>query len=302
MAALTQQQRKALAKGFARRLREAMRLKGERRGWPVTQRELAQAAGVNARSAANHWMQGNRVPSGPTLVRIAQYLDVEPNELTADYRPPRPRHRAEAQPAAQPHGRGYALVVDDDDVARATLAELVTRLGFETAVAASVKEAREKYQPNPDVVLVDQVLPDGRGSELMRDKEVEFSGKLLVSGEESHDTLVEIAKQAGANGALRKPFDEESLSRAITGALSARKHRLPPVITSAEISRQGYWMARMFDALPLSERKRLFIETFKLAESYGFESSELSHEPEKRSNGGKPPELNDKTSTESEVG
>ena len=61
-----------------------------------------------------------------------------------------------------------ALVVDDDLSFMMGVAELVEREGFETATANSLGEARTRLKEDPpDVVLVDLMLPDGSGIELL---------------------------------------------------------------------------------------------------------------------------------------
>src|SRR5258706_527717 len=62
----------------------------------------------------------------------------------------------------------HALLVDDDVETLAGLQELVAREGFTVATASSLKAARENMAlQRPDVVLLDLVLPDGDGKELV---------------------------------------------------------------------------------------------------------------------------------------
>jgi len=62
----------------------------------------------------------------------------------------------------------HALIVDDDTIASEVLAELVADQGFTTACAGSVQAARDLLATHPDVILLDLVLPDGSGIELLR--------------------------------------------------------------------------------------------------------------------------------------
>ena len=66
-----------------------------------------------------------------------------------------------------------ALVVDDSDSERESLADLVRSEGFEVLEASSVSEARQHLDETSaiDVVLCDHVLPDGRGADLVRELE-----------------------------------------------------------------------------------------------------------------------------------
>ncbi|HYQ89849.1 MAG TPA: response regulator, partial [Candidatus Binatia bacterium] len=62
-----------------------------------------------------------------------------------------------------------ALIVDDETKALSAMSDLVEKEGFTALAAASLGEARERLaQTRPDVVLVDLMLPDGSGLELMQ--------------------------------------------------------------------------------------------------------------------------------------
>ena len=63
----------------------------------------------------------------------------------------------------------HALIVDDDTHAAEALAELVADNGFTTAYADSLQGARDLLSTSPDVILLDLILPDGNGLELLRD-------------------------------------------------------------------------------------------------------------------------------------
>src|SRR5437867_1525372 len=61
-----------------------------------------------------------------------------------------------------------ALIVDDDDDFRVSVAALAKREGFETLTVGTLEEARKSMiDAPPDLVLVDLRLPDGHGLELL---------------------------------------------------------------------------------------------------------------------------------------
>ena len=63
-----------------------------------------------------------------------------------------------------------ALIVDDDEDFRSSVAALVRREGFDTILAGSLEEARKSLtQTAPDLAIVDLQLPDGHGLELMNE-------------------------------------------------------------------------------------------------------------------------------------
>src|SRR6266511_916274 len=118
----------------------------------------------------------------------------------------------------------HALIVDDDSVARSTLAELVARDGFTTAVAANLAEARERFEPRPDLVLVDLVLPDGSGIELLSEPRIaDQSDIVLITGHASVESSVD-AMRLGAADYLTKPVDLAKLSE-ILARLSTSETR-----------------------------------------------------------------------------
>ena len=52
------------------------------------------------------------------------------------------------------------LLVEDDTVLRGGLQELFEREGYEVTAAACASEARAKYAPNIDLIVLDVTLPD----------------------------------------------------------------------------------------------------------------------------------------------
>jgi len=101
-----------------------------------------------------------------------------------------------------------ALVVDDDLSFMIGVAELVQREGFETTTANSLGEARSRLKEDPpDVVLVDLMLPDGRGLELLSEvppgARTEF---IIVSGHATVESVIE-ALRCGVLDYLTKPVD-----------------------------------------------------------------------------------------------
>jgi DNA-binding NtrC family response regulator len=102
----------------------------------------------------------------------------------------------------------HALVVDDDVHSLSALAELVEAEGFDTATADNLARARLQLEEQvPDVVLSDLMLPDGRGTELLKELLEEPSVEvILITGKATVETAVE-ALRLGAFDYLTKPID-----------------------------------------------------------------------------------------------
>jgi two-component system, NtrC family, response regulator AtoC len=102
----------------------------------------------------------------------------------------------------------HALVVDDDVHSLSALAELVQAEGFDTTTADNLAQARLALEKRvPDVVLSDLMLPDGRGTELLKELLEEPTVEvILVTGKATVETAVE-ALRLGAFDYLTKPID-----------------------------------------------------------------------------------------------
>lgn len=111
----------------------------------------------------------------------------------------------------------HALIVDDDPDSVAGLAALVGREGFTTDTAGSLGEAREKMAARrPDVVLLDLVLPDGRGMDLFQDIESRsLTEVVLITGQASLESTIE-ALRLGAADYLIKPVNIKQLKNVLS--------------------------------------------------------------------------------------
>lgn len=66
----------------------------------------------------------------------------------------------------------HVLIVDDDESFTSALAEYIRNEGFDVRVAHCLEQARaELARQTPAVALVDLVLPDGGGLELLDELE-----------------------------------------------------------------------------------------------------------------------------------
>jgi DNA-binding response OmpR family regulator len=79
------------------------------------------------------------------------------------------------------------LLVDDDSDAAETMAMLIANEGFTVATAGSLRDARRQIAlQEPDIVLLDLMLPDGSGMELFKDaKQLSNAELVLITGRRS---------------------------------------------------------------------------------------------------------------------
>ncbi|HZI64099.1 MAG TPA: sigma-54 dependent transcriptional regulator, partial [Thermoanaerobaculia bacterium] len=121
----------------------------------------------------------------------------------------------------------HALVVEDDKNTLGALAELVAEQGFEVEKATSLHAARAHLaaQP-PDVVLLDLVLPDGTGFDLIQDLQGQTDRVeiVVITGHASVSTAVE-ALRLGAGDYLTKPVDTARLKLMLANLVRTRALR-----------------------------------------------------------------------------
>jgi len=131
--------------------------------------------------------------------------------------------RGESRVEIEQNPKLLALIVDDDDDFRTSVAALAKREGFETRLAGSLGEARKLILDTaPDLVLVDLRLPDGSGLELLADtapaSDTEF---VVVTGNASVETAIS-AMRDGVIDYLTKPFDSARLTGVLANVARTR--------------------------------------------------------------------------------
>ena len=107
------------------------------------------------------------------------------------------------------------LLVEDDAVLRGGLTELFEREGHEVTAASSACEAKARYAPDIDLIVLDVTLPDGDGVSLCRGwrrEGVQQPILFLTAKDEEFDVVRGL--DAGGNDYVTKPFRmQELLSR-----------------------------------------------------------------------------------------
>jgi len=106
----------------------------------------------------------------------------------------------------------HALIVDDEPDVVGWMSEVVRAEGYTVATADSLRNARAQLvRQTPDVLLTDLQLPDGRGTDIVRDLESPAQIEVVViTGHASVDSAIE-AIRIGASDYLVKPVDIERL-------------------------------------------------------------------------------------------
>lgn len=112
------------------------------------------------------------------------------------------------------------LIIDDDQRIRATLSSYLRESNFDVITSASCAEARKLNNDNIDVVLLDLMLPDGSGLDLLREFHQHFPRQvvIMISGEASLADAVSAVK-SGAIDFLEKPLGPEKVEHTINNAM-----------------------------------------------------------------------------------
>jgi len=125
-------------------------------------------------------------------------------------------------------GRAKVLVVDDEPAIADVVARYLRRAGYETAIAGTGRDALGRAEATPpDVVVLDLMLPDIDGLEVMRRLRRDHPRRgaiilLTARGEES-DRIVGL--RLGADDYVVKPFSPAELVARVDAVL----RRIDPV-------------------------------------------------------------------------
>jgi CheY-like chemotaxis protein len=117
-----------------------------------------------------------------------------------------------------------SLLIDDDDLVRRTLCQLLVRHGHTVIEATNGKEGLDMFKTaNADLVITDIVMPGREGTEVLIElrkrnppvKIIAISG----GGRQGTTDYLKVARHLGAARVLSKPFSGDDLLTAIREVL-----------------------------------------------------------------------------------
>jgi len=121
--------------------------------------------------------------------------------------------------------KAKVMVVEDTPEVRELVNKILRTGGFEPMPKASAAELKESFTgPQPDVLLLDLVLPDGDGLELLPliKKQWPDTEVIVLTGNATFDAAVEATKR-GAYHFQNKPFDHKTLLVSVDKALEHKR-------------------------------------------------------------------------------
>lgn len=139
------------------------------------------------------------------------------------------------------------LVVDDDPTALLFASSVIRKAGYKVYKAATGNEAlRQIKQHQPDLVLLDVMLPDINGLEVCRiikqDKLLKHIFVLLFSALQTDSQDKALGLETGADGYLVKPVHQRELTAQIQAMLRLKR-------AEEKISRQKIWYETVLNSL-----------------------------------------------------
>lgn len=118
------------------------------------------------------------------------------------------------------------LVVDDEQLARFTMREILESAGHEVTEAKNGAQgiAFQKAQPF-DVVITDIIMPEKEGVQTIMELKRDFPTLPIIAisggGRTRNLDFLKIAERYGAQKILAKPFSEEELVDVVNACLAA---------------------------------------------------------------------------------
>ena len=112
------------------------------------------------------------------------------------------------------------LVIEDDEMVRELLREILTRAGYEVAAAPDGEVGIRLYRnEQADVVITDLIMPNKEGIETIMEMRRDFPQVKIIAisggGHASSTRYLDMAKQLGAQRILAKPFLPDQILEAV---------------------------------------------------------------------------------------
>jgi two-component system, OmpR family, KDP operon response regulator KdpE len=140
--------------------------------------------------------------------------------------------------------RRTALVVDDDMFILAAVAELLSEEGYDIHTASNGFSAlRQATELRPDVILLDLVLPERSGTEVLSELRANPATRdMAIVVMTGYPDALSDAQQAEIDGLVAKPFDEHELLATLHRGMqraASRRAEVAPVAAGAHHAQAG---------------------------------------------------------------
>ena len=125
-------------------------------------------------------------------------------------------------------GTGKILAMDDEEMIRDLLRQMLSRLGYAVELARDGNEAIDLYRRAMDsgepfdAVILDLTVPGAMGGTetILKLRLMDANVKAIVSSGYSNDPVMSDYKKYGFSGVVTKPYNIEALGRALEELLT----------------------------------------------------------------------------------
>jgi CheY-like chemotaxis protein len=119
------------------------------------------------------------------------------------------------------------LVIDDEELARFTLREMLEAAGHQVVEATNGQEGTVFQRANPcDIVITDMIMPEKEGLETIVELKGDFPDLKIIAisggGRTRNMDFLKLAGEFGADRIIIKPFSEEDLKEGVNACLSGQ--------------------------------------------------------------------------------
>jgi DNA-binding NarL/FixJ family response regulator len=135
--------------------------------------------------------------------------------------------RSKGPPTRRGRRPPCVLVVEDDSTVRGAFERALSQAGYQVLTVASLGEGQSLLahaEHRPDAAVLDQLLPDGNGLEMVEPllRRVPMCRSVIITGAANERMAVEAAK-VGAHGYVRKPCSRSQLISAVARTVQATR-------------------------------------------------------------------------------
>ena len=112
------------------------------------------------------------------------------------------------------------LVIDDSEIDRMILEEMLTQAGYEVILASDGDEGMKLFhEKQTDLVITDMVMPGKMGQDVIYELKDDFPKLKIIAvsagSDFGIDTELTIARDVGASYTISKPFDQKKVLKAV---------------------------------------------------------------------------------------
>jgi PAS domain S-box-containing protein len=127
-------------------------------------------------------------------------------------------------------GKGKILVMDDEESIREVAIQMLSKIGYEVALANDGKQAIAMYEQAQksgepfDIVIMDLTIPGGMGGKeaIQMLKQLDPNVTALVSSGYSNDPIMSRFKDYGFQGVVKKPYRIQDMSDALRSVIAKK--------------------------------------------------------------------------------